>query len=264
VQFKIFQTDWRRWLPICSLLFIVSCDSGQEQKGSKTNSQPKMTGKQRHEWLVFTTPAYRQEALRLMLEEVNRVAQELNLPEKLPITKADLIDLYITPPHMSKGSGTIGVLATRNYRYYMSCGRKFSAVHRTPDENYDQLKAQYLWPMSQMDTNAAYQLATQFLAAVSMDVKALNRDCNLHVHAFVPEGKYGMHFVPVYWVSWVKGDVGHGSEVQVEVLMPTKSLRALDAWNSEYILRKPLEITNLDFLLSQTNTPANTNAPRQP
>jgi len=30
---------------------------------------------------------------------------------------------------------------------------------------------------------------------------------------------------------------------------------------SEYILRKPLEIPNLDLLLSQTNAPAETNVP---
>lgn len=39
--------------------------------------------------LMFTTKAYHDEALRLVLQEANRVAAELRLPEKLPITEAD-------------------------------------------------------------------------------------------------------------------------------------------------------------------------------
>jgi len=34
--------------------------------------------------LTATTPAYQMELLRLMVAEANRVAHELNLPEKLP------------------------------------------------------------------------------------------------------------------------------------------------------------------------------------
>jgi hypothetical protein len=42
--------------------------------------------------LMFTTKAYHDEAFRLVLQEANRVAAELRLPEKLPITEADLVE----------------------------------------------------------------------------------------------------------------------------------------------------------------------------
>ncbi len=109
-----------------------------------------------------------------------------------------------------------------------------------------------------MDTNAAYQSATQFLNAASMDVKALNRDCSLTIRAFTPEGEQSAHFVPVYWVSWSKDGEPVAS---VELFEPTKTIRQMHVNRSEYILRQPLQITNLDFLLSQTNNLATTNSP---
>lgn len=39
----------------------------------------------------------------------------------------------------------------------------------------------YTWPTARMDTNTPYILATQWLNDVSMDVKGLNRDCQLIV-----------------------------------------------------------------------------------
>jgi hypothetical protein len=41
----------------------------------------------------------------------------------------------------------------------------------------------------------------------------------------------------------------------IELFEPTKTLCQMRVKESKYILRKPLEITNLDFLLSQTNAP---------
>ncbi len=214
------------------------------------------TARQRYEKLNFTTPAYRKEALRLVIEEANRVAQELNLPENLPITESNLVEVFISLPSMVRlGFGNI---TTSNYTYYATVGDKFSYLEKHfPDvmnKDYAELKAQYLWPMSRMDTNAAYQLATQWLAAASMDVPAISRDCNVHVEAFTPEGKTGAHFVPLYRVYWTQKN---GSSVSpaasIELFEPTKTLRQLRVNKSEYILRAPMQITNADFLLSQTN-----------
>lgn len=109
---------------------------------------------------------------------------------------------------MAKGGKGVGNITTSNYAYYVAVGNRFSSLVRTHlQEEYSQIQQEYLWPMGRIDTNVAYQLATQFLNAVSMDVKALNRDCSLSIRAFTPEGVHGAHFVPVYWVSWEKGFV---------------------------------------------------------
>jgi hypothetical protein len=39
----------------------------------------------------------------------------------------------------------------------------------------------------------------------------------------------------------------------VALFMPTKTLLQLRVEDTQYILRKPLQITNLDFLLSPSN-----------
>jgi len=56
-----------------------------------------------------------------------------------------------------------------------------------------------------------------------------------------------------------KGEQKLGSVAGIELLEPTKSIHQLYVKRAEYILRKPIVITNLDFLLSQTNTPVQTN-----
>ncbi len=207
--------------------------------------------------LLFTTPAYRGAALHLIVGEANRVAGELHLQDTLPITEANLVKYYIPPPRLAQRMGAIGNITTANYTYYFSVGNKFSFLTKTGlDQDYAKLRKDYLWPMSRMDTNAAYQLAVKWLTEASMDVRALNKDCNVHILAFTPEGDRGKHFVPVYWVYWSKPEQeGHGSTASVELFEPTKTIRQLRVEDSQYILRQPLLITNVDFLLSQTNAP---------
>jgi len=198
-------------------------------------------------------PEYRKEALGLIIQEANDIAQKLNLPEELPITESNLVEAYITPPRMAKiGFGNI---TTSNYVYYVTAGDKFSSLVRTDSNRVrDELKQKHSLPISQMDTNAAYQLATQWLAAVSIDVNALNRDCNLTIRAWTPEGEGSKNFIPLYRVYWTeKSGGGRGGVAGVELIEPAKILQQLYVKKSEYILRPSLQITNLD-LTSPTNS----------
>jgi hypothetical protein len=47
--------------------------------------------------LMFTTEAYKREALQLVLQEANQVAQQLRLPEEMPITESNLAGAFIAP-----------------------------------------------------------------------------------------------------------------------------------------------------------------------
>jgi len=243
----------------CLFLSVTLCVHAQSNSNFLSKpSWPKTTARLRYEKLNPTTSAYRKEALQLVIDEANRVAQELNLPENLPITERNIIRAFISPPQMVKVG--LGNITTSNYTYYVTVGDKFSYIEKhfsdVMNKDYAELKAQYLWPMSRMDTNAAFQSATQWLAAASMDVGAINRDCNVRVEAFTPEGKNGAHFVPLYRVYWTeKNGKSFAPAASVEFLEPTKNLRQLRVNKTEYILRQPLQVTNLDFLLSQTNAP---------
>jgi hypothetical protein len=250
-----------------SIFAAAQCAQAQDGTNSQANADSaKLESKQRFQALMFTTPAYQKEVVRLVLAEANNVAQQLNLPEQLPIVESNLVAAYISPLRMAQRMGTFGNITTSNYTYYVSIGNKFSYLERSGvKDGYERLRKDFLWPMSRMDTNAAYKLAVQSLAAVSMNVAALTTNCEVHIDAYIPEGKNGKHFVPLYWVYWTdKTGSNSGPLATVELLEPTKTIRQLRVNQSEYILRPPLVITNLDFFLSQTNTAAGTNAPGSP
>jgi hypothetical protein len=127
-----------------------------------------------------------------------------------------------------------------------------------------------------MNTNEAYQLAIQWLAAASIDVNGLNRDCKAHV-ALSPYWnglsrlgqKPKKNFVPIYYVWWTspKNDVeGYGGVASVELFPPTKKLLQLSVDDPKYILRKAVVFADLDSLFPGTapiavftNFPVNTN-----
>jgi hypothetical protein len=210
----------------------------------------------------FTTKEYRHAAVMLILQEANRVAQELQLSEQLPIMESNLTEAGITPFGYNYIKKTIGSVSTSNYVYYVSQGNRFSNLGVA---NYTQtcwLLAEQSLPIKQLDYNGAYQLATQWLAAVSMDVSGLNRDCKVHVavspywNGLARLGqKPGRKFVPIYYVWWTnpeKDANGFDGVASVELFLPTKKLLQLDFLTPKYILRKPLVFTNLDSLFPGT------------
>jgi hypothetical protein len=196
--------------------------------------------------LLSTTTEYRRAVLDMLLKEANRVSKALKLPEKAPITEADVVETYVTPPKLAERMRTLGNVATRQYRYYVSVDRKFSFLEKvhggdptSPVQDYNRLKSDYLWSIQRRDTNAALSMAAGWLEAVSMDVNALNRDCQVDVRAWTPEGPEGKHFVPLYWVRWYDGNA---VVAMVELVEPTKSLRQLRVNRSGYIRRPALEV----------------------
>jgi hypothetical protein len=218
----------------------------------------------RFQALLYTPPAYRTEALRLMVADANRTANELGLPEHLPITTSNLMEVYVSPPRLSQISRTIGTISTSNYLYAPFAGRAFVVVRKDLETLEASFRVQYLWPESRMDTNAAYQDAAQILRKVGIAMDVLNRDCRVHIMTSIREGQNNL-FVPIYWVTWSEKTPGPlSSGASVELFEPTKTILQLQVFGSQYILRKPLEITNIDFLLSQTNTPGSTNSSASP
>jgi hypothetical protein len=204
------------------------------------------------------TNGYEKQALRLVIQEANRVATELHLEEQLPITEKGLVGWYISPPEMARVTKAVGNVATSNYAYYVSIENKFcflEGMHQDGDRR--RWHAQYSWPISLIDTNAAYQLARHWLNAASMDVEGLNQDCTLHIHTYTEadgDGK-ATRFLPVYWVYWTKGTEGHGSVASVELFAPTKTLMQIRVEDSKYILREPLHIQNATSTKPGSNNP---------
>lgn len=207
---------------------------------------------------MFTTPAFQEEAFRLVVEEANRVAQELRLPESLPITTSNLTHAFISPFGYAYIWKKIGNVTTSNYCYGVEQGNKFSDLTVAHyDERCLNYREKYQWPITRLDTNTPYHLATQWLAAVHMDVAALNRECDVHVSVSpywndvelgqVPKEK----FTPLYIVWWATRDrtrkPGTGG-AEVELFLPDIKLIQMTVNEPKYILRPPLVLTNLAAL----------------
>ena len=238
----------------------------ETQSAFATNKIPQIlddSGKLIAGRLGISSPAYEQEAFSRVVQEANSVAKDLDLPEKLPIMPTNLAQVFIVGYGMSQlPPKIIGNVHTTNYGYFVSIGHKLSYVEAAhQDENCLKWMKQYRWPKSQIDTNFAYQLATQWLAAAHMDVAALNRDCKVRVEPdrFANQDlKKSGKFVPIYFVYWVSDKNrkdGYGDMASVTLLAPTKTLISLRVEDPKYILRPPIVFTNLAELLSQTNAP---------
>ena len=214
----------------------------------------------------YTTPAYKEAAARTILDEANQVCRELNLHEKLPIKENDLIEVHISSPFISDHARSVGGISTSNFDYSASQGNKLCYISKHFNSEADRekdwlfLKAKYLTSSSQINTNAAYMLATQWLAAAAFDVKQLEHDSKVEIKTW----KLGDNFVPVYWIRWLQPYVavnsisdpppsGMAIIATVELLMPEHKLRILRVEKPEYNERKPLIIHNRDDLLEQTD-----------
>jgi hypothetical protein len=213
-----------------------------------------LDGKYTHA-MMFTTTAYQNEALKLVIREANKVAKELKLPDELPITESNIVKAFINPFGYAYAKKAVGNVTTKSYVYYVSQGNQFSYLESPhQDELCRKFQASSTLPVSQINTNEALKQATKWLKAASMDVKALNRDCwvkveldNAYVHP--PAGK----LVPVYYVSWSEKTGGVGGVASVRLFSPSKTLLQLRVENPKYIMRPPIVFTNLAYLLSQTN-----------
>jgi len=117
--------------------------------------------------------------------------------------------------------------------------------------------------LSQMNTNAAYQLATQWLKAFCVDVKALERDSRVEILPYTPVGPD--KFIPLYWIRWmqpdtlvnaaIKGAPEQDAVATVRLVEPEHLLLQLQVDRQEYIKRKPLVVPNRARLLQETDDP---------
>lgn len=249
------------------IFVLIKDESGEATYDSfppPSKAIPKDTRGTPHEFtnsLVTTNPdesLYKRAALELLIQEANQIAKQLKLKDILPITKTNLVESFILPLAGARSWKAIGTVETRNYAYCVSKANQFCFLEGThQQEDMRRWRTEFFWPVSRLDTNAAYQLATQWLAAVGMDVENLNHDCRLHVDAAAPQGldRRDARFVPLYTVYWVReGYEGRGSAASVHVFLPTKELVQLRVDDPKYNLRKPLQVTNLSELLMNSNT----------
>ena len=208
----------------------------------------------------FFTTAYDRECSRLMWQAVNRVVTGLDQGEDDPIPVSKALCNYRSFSH-AFDTGELGELSTTNYYYRFQVGNHLSEIEmRDVSEEWRALQDE-LVPVRQLDTNAAYQLAVRWLKTLSVDVDALNRECDLSVNSgpilnHVGSGKKPIRqlFSPTYDVAWKprqpsSTNIGlHGNpnySASVQLYLPDQSLLRLTMYDSKYFLSPPITFTNL-------------------
>lgn len=105
-------------------------------------------------------------------------------------------------------------------------------------------------PLSQMETNAARQLAEKWLRAMRMDVNGLNRDCRLSIDL---DGFYNRietadrEFVPIYVIRWQlrnEPDPMKSCAANVKLFLPEEILMSLAVRGTNYNRRATVVLTN--------------------
>jgi hypothetical protein len=230
--------------------------------------------------LAQTSLAYRSAVGQRMLEEANFFSEQLKLPPPHPIQIADITGFHISPPWYSKIENTNlvspvarirtakitvrGNLQTTNFSFSFSQGMLFGVMNRVKHNERFDLHSEWAKTPSLIDTNGAHQLATQWLAAIDVDIGTLQKKYEPKVEqAFFwnqpgldvthPPGDTNKTMLPIYNVTW--GTNWADYPAQVRVLGTTKELMELHVGDSTLSRRPLLIITNAIELVNIPDPP---------
>jgi hypothetical protein len=242
--------------------------------------------------------AYEAVAVQMMLREANHVAERLKLPTSHPIQLTGIRYPYISPPWYSMLKETSppfwpitvfsnhifdtnipreqrarafkiclrGTIETTNLLFAFDRGR-LSDVERISENRFQYCSTdldKLVGKTSLINDIEAHEMATQWLAAVDINVAALEKKYPPEVHhlKFTPENSTNAVELPIYFVTWgwIGAPISSEPLAEVKILGTTKELvelsfpglfRFSDASFSE---RPPLLITNAIDLI-QMGTP---------
>jgi hypothetical protein len=272
-------------------------------------TQADVTETQEKEFLAMVhsinhpTLAYKAEEMKRMLVEANVFSERLKLPTARPININDVLYPHVSPPWFgiiqdselpyfpatcfsnsiynseipreqrlqALQFGVRGTIETTNFFFSFLQG-KLCDVERLGSHNaeyYSDRLDQLVGKPSLIDTNDAFQLATQWLAAVDADMPALRKLTwtvnQLHYKA---KGASNAVTLPLYYVDFGSKHYrfAPGSpmkdfdqpQVTVEILGTTKQLQEMRFIDLSLAGRPTLILTNGLELVRITNAPQHT------
>ena len=172
--------------------------------------------------------------LSLMISDASEVASKLQLPEDLPIRTENIKLPSVNSLRVIPILGVGGVFDTTNWVYsYTHAGKLCYIIRKNPDwwrkadpKQYRPFAVQE----SALNTNRAYQLATNWLAGLSVDLPRLTKECHLSVKTTTILGMV----IPEYSVIWSNGA---DTIASVWFLEPGKQLWQIRVEDPSYLLR---------------------------
>jgi hypothetical protein len=257
--------------------------------------------------LNHSSIAFRQTVKQQMLVEANFAAERLKLPTRYPISASDICDSHISWPwncvmhpganrfpgtmfpetvygeHIFDSSipreerlralkiGLAGYISNINYQFGFDYGKLCHILRLSLTEPHVEYYAHDLDKLvgkpSLIDTNDAYQLASQWLAAIDVDITAVNKlKWTVNQLHYLAKGATNAVNLPLFYVDFgskhypaIGNLVAYDKPLlSVEILGTTKELQEI-LINDESFCRRPiLLVTNVYELI---NTPIQTIRP---
>ena len=199
--------------------------------------------------------AYKYVALALMLTEINFCAGRLHLPADLPIKEQSLRAEAVFPPQVI---GFAGRLDTDKYSFSFAKDGRLRFITKLDNGRGDKTLREYLEGLSKtpsiINTNSAYQIATNWLAAMDVDLQRLEKEHppTVKQQTFVPwadSGKTNLAEIslPIFDVKW--GDWAQ-PVIDIQISGATGELLKLRQEDDSYSKRPASLIKDMDKLLA--------------
>lgn len=205
--------------------------------------------------------AYKYFAMMLMVSEANFFCGKTGLSPGRLFTESDVRPgSHVGPLNSTNFSGSI---ITDQYFFgywqgHLANFRSRDFMPQDSDKAIQERNRELSKYSSLIDTNGAYQLATNWLAALGVDVAALERKYRLNFiqWRYYPAGKNGpVIMLPVYTVEW-RGFIlrtqpnRESAVVTVTVFGATKELVEYHVLDNSLFLRPRIQIKDAEKLLS--------------
>ena len=206
--------------------------------------------------LTHISLAYKLAALQLMLSEANHFSEKLRLATPHPIQATNLVAANVSPPALGFG----GTIQTTNYAFSFGASGKLCFLSQfivgLPDttEAIQQRRRELAKKPSLLDTNGAWQLATQWLHALDADMPALSRlphtvEQEHFLDPLTPSA--GRQPVPIFNVYWGEE---MDSPLNIRLHGLTKLPLAIRFENCALLRRPALVVSNAADLNAQPNS----------
>jgi len=210
--------------------------------------------------------AYKAAALQLMVGEANFFANQLDLPGPKPI---EVKSSYISPP----GLGFGGNIETAEFFFGFYKEAKLWTLSKkdSPLGRDGWYSIEFKNTPSKIDDKGAYQLATQWLSKVEVDVPALQQKFTARVwqQRFFdppiaptaenlknpPYGTAPMSTLPIFYVAWVDKANTNNEAVKLTIDGTKRELLVLNLNDTSFSKRPPLVVTNATELNTRTDPP---------
>jgi hypothetical protein len=192
--------------------------------------------------------AYKYVIVAVMISEASFEADKLGLPlQRHPLGQSSVQFETTTPPNVMYVLGAGGRIDTDRYSFCFGRHKRF-IVKLDRFGHLDQAEENEMLSRgtSLVSSNGAYQLATNWLSAIQVDVWELQRTNQAEVQQRWYYGPQGKTMLPVFEVRW--GEWDH-PKIEVSIDGRTKEVVYIRQEDDSFSRRPEELIKNLDKLL---------------